>query len=80
MLIDSRVLDNLTTEDSQSQLVHRLYPRIRHEDPVHVHQDVPDHHHGSCMVRPRPVEHFEEAAIDGVFDCGSDLRENYEGG
>ena len=32
----------------------------------HVHEDVPDHHHGSLVVGPGGVERLQEVAVERV--------------
>ena len=40
-----------------------LYVHVRYVRPNHVHEDVPDHHHGSLMISPCRVECLKEIAM-----------------
>lgn len=50
-------------------------PCVLHVDPVHVHQDVPDHLHRLLVPVPRPFQFSQQRIARGFFNRVSDVRE-----
>ena len=56
MVANTAVSDNLVSEYDQTQIVDILAVILLDVDPVHVHENVPDHHHAGLVVVPGTVQ------------------------
>ena len=66
--------NNFVSENNQPQVVNILAVVLLDINPVHVHEDVPDHDHGSLVVIPGSIEGLKEVVVECMKDIMSDLR------
>ena len=73
VVADAAIPHHFVPEDHQAQVVHVLTVVLLHIHPVHVHQDVPDHHHGGLVVVPSCIEGLEEVVVERLQHVLPDL-------
>merc|ERR550519_2195178 len=66
-------VDNLIPEDDKTEVVDVLTVVLLHVDPVHEHEDVPNHDHGGLVIVPGGVEGLEEVVVERGEDIVPDL-------
>merc|ERR1719347_348877 len=60
------VAHHLVPEDNQPQIVDVLAVVLLHVDPVHVHENVPDHHHGGLVIIPSRVQCLQKVVVKSL--------------
>mmetsp|Transcript_36597 Transcript_36597/g.104584 ORF Transcript_36597/g.104584 Transcript_36597/m.104584 type:complete len:481 (+) Transcript_36597:201-1643(+) len=64
--LDPRMPRHVLAEDHQPHLVDRHLAVLRHEVPIHVHEDVADHDHGRLVVVPLLLDLLQQVAVWAV--------------
>ena len=52
MLVDSWAFDNLVSENAQSKVVDTVNILLLDIDPIHIHQNIANHHHCRFVILP----------------------------
>lgn len=65
---------HLVPEDEKTEVVYVLAVILLHVDPVHVHEDVPDHDHAGLVIIPGGIQSLKEVVIESGEDIVSDLK------
>ena len=72
-IADATIPDDFITKQDKSKVVNVLTVVLLHIHPIHVHQNVADHHHGGLVVGPGHVQGVQKVVVEARQNISSHL-------